>query len=153
MSYIGNSKDIIDPGPDREPRALKYRIAFFQDGSPTATHAVIHLVQCDPNDPPPDHLEVALDLLLNRIVERELVGIRIDRIRFVLETDGSFFEYPIEYSAADFQKRGNPVAVKGAGKKQVLHIESRDVVGGSVPLFVLPVKRHDLTSAIADVLS
>jgi hypothetical protein len=44
------------------------------------------------------------------------------------------------------------VTVTGTGKNQVLHIESRDVIGGSVPFFVLPGNRHGLKSTIADVL-
>jgi len=70
----------------------------------------------------------------------------------VLETESAFFEYPIEYSAEDFHERGNPTVVKGTGKKQSIHIESRDVVGGSVPLLTLPDKRHGLTSVLAHVL-
>jgi hypothetical protein len=86
-------------------------------------------------------------------VGAEFSGIRLDRLRFVLETDAAFFEYPIEYSADDFQKRGNPVTVEGEGKTQVLHIDSHDVIGGSVPLFAHSAKRHGLSPAIADVLS
>ena len=83
----------------------------------------------------------------------EFIGVRVDRLRFVLETDAAFFDYPIEYSADDFQKRGNPVIVKGTGKKRTLHIESRDVVGGSVHLFTQPGKRHGLDEVLAGVLS
>jgi hypothetical protein len=152
MGYVGSYKDVIYPGPDREPRVLKYRVAFVDEGSPPATHAIIHLVQCDPKNPPPTHLNTALDLLLNKIVGTEFKGVRLDRLHFVLETESAFFEYPIEYSAEDFQKRGNPTVVKGTGKKQSIHIESRDVVGGSVPLFTLPDKRHSLNSMLAYVL-
>jgi hypothetical protein len=114
---------------------------------------VIHLLQFDPKDPPPEHLEAALDVLLNRIVENEFIGVRVDHLHFVLETDTAFFEYPIEYSADDFEKRGNPVIVKGTGKKRTLHIESRDVVGGSVHLFTQPGKRHGLDEVLAGILS
>jgi hypothetical protein len=44
--------------------------------------------------PPLDHLAAALDGLLNRNVENELIGIRVDRLHCVLETDAAFFEYP-----------------------------------------------------------
>ena len=152
MGYTGSYKDVVYPGPDREPRVLKYRIAFL-DESPLTPHVIIHLVQCDPKDPPPDYLEAALDVILNRIVENEFIGVRVDRLHFVLETDAAFFEYPIEYSADDFQKRGNPVIVNGTGKKRTLHIESRDVVGGSVHLFTLPGKRHGLDEVLAGILS
>lgn len=52
MGYAGSFKDVVYPGPDREPRVLKYRVAFVDEGSPPATHAIIHLVQCDPKNPP-----------------------------------------------------------------------------------------------------
>jgi hypothetical protein len=92
MGYTGGYKDIVYPGPNREPQVSKYRIAFLSDGSPPAQHAVIHLVQFDPKDPPPEHLEAALDVLLNRIVENEFIGVRVDHLHFVLETDAAFFE-------------------------------------------------------------
>ena len=152
MGYTGSYKDVVYPGPDREPRVLKYRIAFL-DEPPLTPHAIIHLVQCDPKDPPPDYLEAALDVILNRIVENEFIGVRVDRLHFVLETDAAFFEYPIEYSADDFQKRDNRVIVKGAGKQRTLHIESRNVVGGSVHQFTLPGRRHGLDEVLAGVLS
>jgi hypothetical protein len=69
MGYAGSYKDVIYPGPDREPRVLKYRIAFVDEGSPPATHAIIHLVQCDPKNPPPTHLNTALDLLVHRVID------------------------------------------------------------------------------------
>ena len=91
MGYTGSYRDVAYPGPDREPRVLKYRIAFL-DESPLTPHVIIHLVQCDPKDPPPDYLEAALDVLLNRIVENEFIGVRVDHLHFVLETDAAFFE-------------------------------------------------------------
>jgi hypothetical protein len=132
---------------------LKYRIAFLVNGSPPTPNTIIHLVQSNPKDPPPNHLEAVPDLFLNRIVENEFTGVRVDRLHFVLETDAAFFEYPIEYSADDFQKRGNPVIVTGTGKKRTLHIESRDVVGGAAHLLTLPCKRHGLDEVVAGVLS
>ena len=59
MGYTGSYKDIVYPGPDREPRVLKYRIAFLLDGSPLTPHAIIHVVQSDPKDPPPDQGGIA----------------------------------------------------------------------------------------------
>jgi hypothetical protein len=121
MGYAGSYKGVIYPGPDREPRVLKYRVALVDEGSPPApaTHAIIHLVQCDPKNPPPTHLNTALDLLLNKIVNAEFRGVRVDRLRFALETESAFFEYLIEYSAEDFHERGNPTVVKGTGKSSL----------------------------------
>lgn len=148
MGYTSSYKDVVYPGPDREPRVLKYRIALL-DESPLTPHAIIHLVQSNPKDPPPDHLEAALDVLLNRIVANEFIGVRVDHLHFVLETDAAFFEY----TADDFQKRGNLVIVKGTGKKRTLHIESRDVVGGPVHLVTQPGKRHGFDEVLAGILS
>jgi hypothetical protein len=51
MGYTGSYKDVVYPGPDREPRVLKYRIAFL-DESPLTQHAVIHLLQFRKTLPP-----------------------------------------------------------------------------------------------------
>jgi hypothetical protein len=75
MGYAGSYKDVIYPG---------------DKGSPPATHAIIRLVQCDPKNPPPTHLNTALDLLLNKIVDTEFKGVRVDRLHFVLERNRHF---------------------------------------------------------------
>jgi hypothetical protein len=113
---------------------LKYRIAFLVNGSPPTPNTIIHLVQSNPKDPPPNHLEAVPDLLWTRIVENEFTVVRVDRLHFVLKTDAAFFGYPIEYSADVIQKRGNLVIVTGTGEQRTRHIESRDVVGGAADL-------------------
>ena len=78
MSYSGGFKDIVYAHEDRAPRVLKYRIVLVEDGSLAATHAIIHLVQSDPTDPPPNFLNAALDAVLNKVVANEFEGIRVD---------------------------------------------------------------------------
>lgn len=79
-----------------------------------------------------------LDVVIGRIVGHELRGIRVDRMRVVVETDGRFTEYSLDFNAADLPSRrpsGEP------WKPPVVAVESRDIVGGSLPVFV------DLASA------
>jgi hypothetical protein len=119
------------PRTGARPSVLKYRIAFLVNGSPlTPNTTIIHLVQSNPKDPPPNHLEGVPDLLLNRIVENEFTGVCVDRLHLVLKTDTAFFENPIEYDADVIQKGSYPVIVTRTGEKRTLHIASRDVVGG-----------------------
>jgi hypothetical protein len=153
MSYSGGFKDIVYADEDRAPRVLKYRIVFVDDGSPAATHAIIHLVQSDAADPPLNFLNAALDAVLNKVVASEFEGVRVDQLHFVFEANGALVEYPIDFSAEDFRKRGNPVVVQGSGKNQSIHIDSRDVVGGSVSLFAVPAKQRGLPQILADALS
>ena len=153
MSYSGGFKDIVYADEDRAPRVLKYRIVFVDDGSLAAMHAIIHLVQSDAADPPSNFLNAALDAVLNKVVANEFEGVRVDQLHLVFEANSALVEYPIDFSAEDFRKRGNPVIVQGSGKNQSIHIDSRDVVGGSVSLFTVPATQHGLSQILADALS
>ena len=62
MGYTGSYKDIVYPGPDREPRVLKYRIAFL-DEPPLTPH-------CRP--PPAPHAFPSVAHLYLHVLEWQL---------------------------------------------------------------------------------
>ncbi|VXC84993.1 conserved hypothetical protein [Burkholderia sp. 8Y] len=77
--------------------------------------------------------EREFDVAVGRIVETELRRVRIDRTRLVVETEGAFREYPLNFNAAEFPARPSP---EEPWKRPVVALASRDIVGGSVALFV-----------------
>ncbi|WP_213233951.1 hypothetical protein [Caballeronia sp. NK8] len=79
-----------------------------------------------------------MNVVIGRIVGHELRGIRVDRTRVVVETDGRFTEYSLDFNAADLPS-SRPS--REPWKPPVVAVESRDIVGGSLPVFV------DLASA------
>jgi hypothetical protein len=121
-------------------------------GPAHAVSAIIQFLQDDLAQAYHSPLESALDLLLDRIVERELKGIRLDRITLVVQTGPELLQYPINFNAVEFQKRGNPVSVTGTGKKKATHIRSHDVVGGSVAFFVDRDGVREVDESIAQIL-
>jgi hypothetical protein len=151
MVYKGSFKDIIYPEPTREPRVTRYRVVLTAEPTHTVS-AVIQFLQDELAHAYHSPLESALDLLLDRIVERELKGIRLDRITLVVQTGPKLLQYPINFNAVEFQKRSNPVSVTGTGKKKAIHIRSHDVVGGSVEFFVDREGVHEVDEALAEIL-
>ena len=155
MSFQGGFQDIFFPGVDREPCVATYRIAITADPTnPAATgpYAIIHLVQLDAG--PSDAMDFlsALDVLLNKIVQSKLAGVRIDHLRFVVESYGACVEVPIDFSTEDFVHRGNPVVIKGTGKFTSVHIEARDILGGTTSLLAHFEKREPLAQFVSDAL-
>jgi hypothetical protein len=151
MDYKGYFKDIIYSRPHRTPAMLRYRVIFCQN--PATTNAVMHLVQSDPNDPSADQIEPALGSVLNKIIGAEFVGVRADHLHLVLETEGGIVQYPIEFDAAEFARRGNPVSITAEGQVQAIHVDVADVIGGSVSFFCLPSKRAAVRDWIAAVIA
>jgi len=47
--------------------------------------------------------EPEFDVVVNRIVNTELRGIRVDSLRLVVESDRTSIDYPLDFNAADLQ--------------------------------------------------
>ncbi|KAK42582.1 hypothetical protein BG58_40230 [Caballeronia jiangsuensis] len=136
MAYIGQLRDIVYANEKREPRVATYRLVLLEE-EPTAA-VVIHLHRKHHAGGVRLAREQELDVVIGRIVAQELRGIRVDRTRVVVETDRSFTEYSLDFNAADLPTT-RPVGEPW--KPAVVAVESRDIVGGSLPVFV------DLASA------
>ena len=150
MSYQGSFHDLIYPQADRTPAVVRYRIVCFDDG--LDMHAVIHISQFVSNAPVAPAIDVAIDAVLNKIIELHFVEVRIDHVHLVVESRDGVFEYPIDFDATEFHQRGNPSTLQGSGKSQAVSIDSKDVVGGSVSFFAVPVKRHALSAVVENAL-
>lgn len=76
--------------------------------------------------------EREFDVAVNRIVDTELRGIRVDSMRLVVESDQSSIEYPLDFNAADIPARRTRLKPW----LDAADLRSRDIVGGRVALFV-----------------
>ncbi|WP_157696224.1 hypothetical protein [Caballeronia temeraria] len=136
MAYLGKFRDIVYANEKREPRVATYRLVLLEE-EPTAA-VVIHLHRKHHAGTVRLAREQELDVVIGRIVGQELRGIRVDRTRVVVETDRRFTEYSLDFNAADLPTT-RPSAEPWT--PPVVSVESRDIVGGSLPIFV------DLASA------
>jgi len=150
MSYQCSFNDLLYPQVDRTPGIARYRIVSFDDGF--AMRAVVHIVRFVDTVPAAPAIDVAIDAALNKIIDAHFLGIRIDRVHLVVESSDGVFEYPIEFDATEFYKRGNSSALQGSGKSQAVSIDSKDVVGGSVSFFALSAKRHAMSAVVENAL-
>ncbi|SAL52380.1 hypothetical protein AWB70_04337 [Caballeronia cordobensis] len=136
MAYLGQFRDIVYANEKREPRVATYRLLLLEE-PPTAA-VVIHLHREHRAGSVRLTRERELDIVVGRIVGQHLRGIRVDRTRIVVETARRFTEYSLDFNAADLptsRPSGEP------WKPPVVDVESRDIVGGSLPIYV------DLASA------
>jgi hypothetical protein len=136
MAYLGQLRDIVYANEKREPRVATYRLVLLEE-EPEAAVA-IHLHRKHHAEGVRLAREKELDVVIGRIVGQELRGIRVDRTRVVVETGRGFTEYSLDFNVADLPS-SRPVGEPW--KAPVVAIESRDIVGGSLPVFV------DLASA------
>ncbi|AQH05376.1 hypothetical protein A9R05_40885 (plasmid) [Burkholderia sp. KK1] len=130
MTYKGAFKDVVFPGLDREARVARYRLVISE--SHGRITAVIHLRRQMPPCRYQLGSEREFDVVVNRIVNAELRGIRVDSLRLIVESDHSSIDYPLDFNAADLPARRslNQPWVDAA------ELWSRDIVAGGVALFV-----------------
>ncbi|AJZ56999.1 hypothetical protein OI25_7256 [Paraburkholderia fungorum] len=133
MIYRSPFRDIIYPAGTREPRVTRYRIVLAKNAR--LVRAIVHLMVEEPEQPQPTD-STALDVILNRIIEAELAGVRHDCIRLVVQAAGQMTDYPIVYNALDVVRPGNVTKRLATTTDQPIHIRSLDVVGGSVAFYV-----------------
>jgi len=158
---------IIYPGFDGQPCQADCIIVINnEEGIPKAT---IIAYQDDRHVPYTSlvNTDTGRNLVLNRVLESELQGVRIDLIQFVVvigdylgkELHG--FDFPIRFDLEDYAARGNPHEIVGSpasnvagsflkligkGDKQI-HALARNIVGGStrVSTYLEEAKSPNLT--------
>jgi hypothetical protein len=150
MIYKSAFKDIIYPAQNREPRVTRYRIVLAKNSR--LVRAIVHLVADKPAQPQRIDLLTSLDVIVNRIIEVELMGVRHDCIRLVVQSDTQMTDYPINYNALEFWRRRSPADQPSTTADQPLHIRSLDVVGGSVAFYVDREGGKPLSAGIAEML-
>jgi hypothetical protein len=150
MVYKGPFKDIIFPAATREPRIARYRIVLSEHS--TAVRAIVHLLAGEPSQPQQPELATLLDVVLNRIIAEDLVGIRLDRIQLVVQTGADFLAYPIRFNAVDFRQPGKMVKRTDGHKDEPVHIRSHDVTGGSVAVYLDREGAKSVSTKVAGML-
>ncbi|KDR26158.1 hypothetical protein BG57_26960 [Caballeronia grimmiae] len=111
-------------------RVARYRLVLIETSGRVS--AVIHLRRDDRPRSYQLTSEREFDVAINRIVDTELRGVRVDSMRLVVESDQSSIEYPLDFNAADIPARRTPIKPW----LDAANLRSRDIVGGSVALFV-----------------
>ncbi|BDC45425.1 hypothetical protein [Paraburkholderia terrae] len=150
MIYTGSFKDIIYPSTSREPQVARYRILLARHRR--AVRAIVHLIHEEPIQPAQPNLVTALDVVLNRIVSEELVGVRLDRIQFVVESGTDVVEYPIKYNALEYAHPRRTGKSPVGSKDEAIHIRSRDVIGGSVAVYADQHEAQPVAPGIVKIL-
>jgi hypothetical protein len=151
MIYKSAFKDIIYPAaPNREPRATQYRIVLLKNAR--LVRAIVHLVADAPAQPQSTDLGTALDVILNRIIDAELVGVRHDCVRLVVQANAQMTEYPMTFNALDVARPGDPAKRPPPSADQPVHIRSLDVVGGAVAFYVDREGGKPVSAGIAEML-
>lgn len=131
MTYRTEFKDIIYPNEHREARVAQYRLLLVERDSKVSV--IVHLRRDPPTKPFMFERDRDFDVVVGRIIDLELRGVRVDQTRLVVEAESTFTVYPLNFNAADFPARASAEA---PWKRPVVELESRDIVGGSVALFV-----------------
>lgn len=150
MIYKSAFKDIIYPAQNREPRVTRYRIVLMKNSR--LVRAIVHLVADEPTQPQSTEIDTALDVVLNRIIEAELVGVRHDCVRLVVQADAQMTEYPITFNALDVARPGDSERLPPPTADQAIHIRSLDVVGGSVAFYVDREGGKPVSASVAGML-
>jgi hypothetical protein len=144
---------IVYPGNANQPCQAEYGIAITRDASTTrADIVVIDSHKADFHHTALIHHQCSRDHVLNKILSVDLMGIRVDLLRFFViadaeSSDGMIgYEYPIKLDFEDYQRKGNPVQVRGVAPTSLkgwlryalgFYVKTvtalnRDVVGGRV---------------------
>ncbi|QEY63347.1 hypothetical protein FXN65_15280 [Metapseudomonas lalkuanensis] len=149
-------KQIVFPGHDRQPCEALYGLYF----EPTTAYHNVHVVVVQTASGQSNRMGTSLfntddgrDNVLNRIIEAELNGVRLDFIRFHVILDFAAVPtgstWPIHLDVDKYLENGNPYEVRevpaqdlkalyykatGRGGKEY-SFNSFDVVGGSAPVF------------------
>ena len=134
MIYKGPFKDIIYPAQSREPHVARYRIVLAKN--PKLVRAIVHLVADEPSQPQRIDLLTALDVVLNRIVNTELTGIRHDCMRLVVQSQKALTDYPIGFNALEVKRPRDAMKRPTGTTDEPIHIRSHDIVGGVVAFYV-----------------
>ena len=143
---------IIYPGHNHQPCEAEYGISVDRHAAdhPRADIVVVDSRESTLRHTSLVHHQPSRDALLNKILRTDLVGVRIDRVRFFVIPDLDAFaglrgwEFPITVDLEDYKRAGNPVRVEKLCPRPLLgrvlfcfgfHIKRetvlyQDVVGG-----------------------
>lgn len=151
-------KQIIFPGHHRQPCQAFYSV--FMDSTSFGYNAHIVVVQTTKGDAKAgtflSNTDEGRDNILNRIIETELQGIRIDYIKFTVifdfESSINGTTWPIHINADSYIENGNPHASKSlppenlklaalqlfgkAGAREIT-FSSYDAVGGCTKVYTV----------------
>ncbi|MBR7917053.1 hypothetical protein KDX16_14590 [Burkholderia vietnamiensis] len=136
MPYCTSRTELVHLTTNGQPAVCRYRCIVT--GSATPAPRVI--VQIEPVDLAVSDLRNshnARDAVINRILDRELVGVPLDLIDIVLSESAGHFAVALEVDLEDYIQRGNryklaPESGKRGRIYERISIESRNFVGGRV---------------------
>ena len=144
---------MLYPGAEQQPCQVDYGISINADSAGARAHiVVIDSHKADFHHTALIHHQCSRDHVLNKILSVDLLGIRVDLLRFFViadaeSSDGMIgYEYPITLDFEDYQRKGNPVQVRGVAPTSLkgrlryalgFYVKTvtalnRDVVGGRV---------------------
>jgi hypothetical protein len=115
-------RQIVYPDESAEPCALEYRIVFTEGPGRLAVVQIF-----DPDEWPqgPSKSFNVRDQVLNRILDVELKGLPLSKIRLVVSAGTVDAEYEIEVDIEDYVRRGNPY---DATHSQVTSMRVRETI-------------------------
>lgn len=151
-------KQIIFPGHHRQPSEVFYSV--FMDSTSFGYNAHIVVVQSSKNGAQYgtflSNSDEGRDNVLNRIIQQELKGIRLDYIRFsvIFEHSDSIngTTWPIMLSLDSYIANGNPHESKG---KEITFL-GYDVVGGCANVYTVfeegtPLDSDEITRLLKEI--
>lgn len=107
------------PGSDRQPCKLQYGICMApKEGAGAVRSVIVYLRAESSANTSLMNSDEARNHVINRILENDLRGIRLEWIRFIYDfvdsTDGRHhaFEFPFDVDLDDYESRGNPLSVE-----------------------------------------
>jgi hypothetical protein len=164
---------IFYPGDVNQPCQAEYGIAITREPSITR----VDIVVIDPREAGLHqssllNTDLSRDLVLNKIFLIDLLGIRIDFMRFfvIVDAESPFgmdgYEFPVRLDFEDYRQKGNPVQIKKVAPTSIkgwlryvlgFHVKrvsalSRDVVGGCATVKTDPEHVRHMTAAEARLL-
>lgn len=150
MVYKGPFKEIIFPDVNREPCAARYRVVLIESGK--AVRAIVHLIEGEPAQPHQPEATTLLDLVVAKIVAGDFHGVRLDRIKVVVQRGSRLISYALGFNALEIQPLGGTGMPRGRSKGEPLYIRSHQITGGSVAFYVDVDSKKPASARLAALL-
>jgi hypothetical protein len=150
MVYKGPFKEIIFPNVNCEPCAARYRVVLTESGK--AVRAIVHLIEGEPTQPHQPEATTLLDLIVARIVAADFHGVRLDRIKVVVQRGSRLISYALGFNALDVRPSGDTGMPRVRSKDEPLHIRSHQIAGGSVAFYVDVDSKKPASARLAALL-
>jgi hypothetical protein len=135
MIYKSAFRSIIYPAQTCEPRVTRYCIAL--DNNSRLVRSIIQLVADEPGQRKSPDLHIALDVILRRIIDAELMP-----------------EYPIAFNVSKVARPGllaTPPTRRTLADNPI-YIRVLDVAAGSVAFFADPTGGRPVSNGVARIL-